>query len=107
MDFLNVQNLDRFLSVLADAVVLNSLCKMFGLLDSVKQALDLKRCQEEENKIQNGNYGEMATCVMSICGFQSAGVVTGFSLFSFISQCWMRFWTTRGSRAALKAHPAG
>ncbi|XP_059194476.1 glucocorticoid modulatory element-binding protein 1-like [Centropristis striata] len=36
-----------------DAVILNSLCKMFGLLDSVKQALDLKRSQEEEihNKV--------------------------------------------------------
>lgn len=40
----------------ADAIVLNTLCKMFGLLDSVKQALDLKRCQEEEHKIHNGNY---------------------------------------------------
>lgn len=42
---------------------------MFGLLDSVKQALDLKRCQEEEHKIHNGNYGEMATRAISICGF--------------------------------------
>ncbi|XP_032374231.1 glucocorticoid modulatory element-binding protein 1 isoform X1 [Etheostoma spectabile] len=36
-----------------DAVMLNSLCKMFGLLDSVKQALDLKRSQDEENKLHN------------------------------------------------------
>ncbi|XP_044065390.1 glucocorticoid modulatory element-binding protein 1-like [Siniperca chuatsi] len=36
-----------------DAVILNSLCKMFGLLDSVKQALDLKRSQDEENKTHN------------------------------------------------------
>ncbi|XP_078027988.1 glucocorticoid modulatory element-binding protein 1-like isoform X2 [Epinephelus lanceolatus] len=39
-----------------DAVILNSLCKMFGLLDSVKQALDLKRSQGEENKIHNNFY---------------------------------------------------
>lgn len=44
--------------VLSDAVILNSLCKMFGLLDSVKQALDLKRSQDEENKIHNNVYGE-------------------------------------------------
>ncbi|XP_035527533.1 glucocorticoid modulatory element-binding protein 1-like isoform X1 [Morone saxatilis] len=36
-----------------DAVILNSLCKMFGLLDSVKQALVLKCSQDEENKIHN------------------------------------------------------
>lgn len=98
---------DRFLSVLADAVVLNSLCKMFGLLDSVKQALDLKRCQEEENKIHNGTYGETTTCVMPVCAFQSAGVGKGFTLPSCIFQCWMRFWTSRGSGATLKAPPAG
>nr|XP_046254874.1 glucocorticoid modulatory element-binding protein 1-like [Scatophagus argus] len=40
----------------ADAVILNSLCKMFGLLDSVKKALDLKRSQDEENKIHNNDY---------------------------------------------------
>lgn len=34
---------------------------MFGLLDSVKKALDLKCSQEEEHKIHNGNYGEKAT----------------------------------------------
>lgn len=34
---------------------------MFGLLDSVKQALDLKRNQDEENKIHNDDYGEKAT----------------------------------------------
>lgn len=34
---------------------------MFGLLDSVKQALDLKRSQEEENKIHNDDYGKKAT----------------------------------------------
>ncbi|XP_068591970.1 glucocorticoid modulatory element-binding protein 1 [Cebidichthys violaceus] len=39
-----------------DAVILNSLCKMFGLLDSVKRALDLKRSQDEENKIHNNVY---------------------------------------------------
>lgn len=33
---------------------------MFGLLDSVKQALDLKRSQDEENKIHNNVYGEKA-----------------------------------------------
>ncbi|XP_054478284.1 glucocorticoid modulatory element-binding protein 1-like [Anoplopoma fimbria] len=39
-----------------DAVILNSLCKMFGLLDSVKQALDQKRSQDEGNKIHNNVY---------------------------------------------------
>ncbi len=48
------------LFVLSDAVILNSLCKMFGLLDSVKQALDLKRSQDGENKIYNNVYGEKA-----------------------------------------------
>lgn len=49
-----------FFFVLSDAVILNSLCKMFGLLDSVKQALELKRSQDEENKIHNSVYGEKA-----------------------------------------------
>ncbi|XP_038567708.1 glucocorticoid modulatory element-binding protein 1-like isoform X1 [Micropterus salmoides] len=39
-----------------DAVILNSLCKMFGLLDSVKQALDLRRSQGEENKTHNNGF---------------------------------------------------
>ncbi|XP_028281782.1 glucocorticoid modulatory element-binding protein 1-like [Parambassis ranga] len=39
-----------------DAVILNSLCEMFGLLDSVKQAVDLRRSQNEENKIHNSVY---------------------------------------------------
>ncbi|XP_034552820.1 glucocorticoid modulatory element-binding protein 1-like isoform X2 [Notolabrus celidotus] len=39
-----------------DAVILNSLCKMFGLLDSVKQALNLKRSQDEENKMHHNVY---------------------------------------------------
>lgn len=46
--------------VLPDAVILNSLCKMFGLLDSVKQALDLRRSQGEENKTHNNGFGERA-----------------------------------------------
>lgn len=56
---------------------------MFGLLDSVKQALDLKRCQEGENNFHNGNYGEMATCVMSTGGFfYCSAVRKGFSRLS-------------------------
>uniref|UniRef100_UPI0037E85C24 glucocorticoid modulatory element-binding protein 1-like isoform X2 n=1 Tax=Semicossyphus pulcher TaxID=241346 RepID=UPI0037E85C24 len=39
-----------------DAAMLNSLCKMFGLLDSVKQALNLKRSKDEENKIHHNVY---------------------------------------------------
>ncbi|XP_071377920.1 glucocorticoid modulatory element-binding protein 1-like isoform X2 [Centroberyx affinis] len=39
-----------------DAMMLNSLCEMFGLLDSVKQALDLRRSQKEENKVHNALY---------------------------------------------------
>lgn len=33
---------------------------MFGLLDSVKRALDLKRSLDEENEIHNNVYGEKA-----------------------------------------------
>lgn len=33
---------------------------MFGLLDSVKQALELKRSQDEENRLHNEDYGEKA-----------------------------------------------
>lgn len=46
--------------VLSDAIILNSLCEMFGLLDSVKQSLDLRRSQTEESKIHNSVYGEKA-----------------------------------------------
>ncbi|XP_068179391.1 glucocorticoid modulatory element-binding protein 1-like isoform X2 [Antennarius striatus] len=38
-----------------DAVILNSLCKMFGLLDSVKQALDLKLSQDEVHRKDHGS----------------------------------------------------
>ncbi|XP_008321827.1 glucocorticoid modulatory element-binding protein 1 isoform X2 [Cynoglossus semilaevis] len=37
-----------------DAVILNSLCKMFGLLDSVKRALDLRRSRSEESRTHDG-----------------------------------------------------
>lgn len=47
--------------VLSDAIFLNSLCKMFGLLDSVKEALDLKRNQDEENRLHNDANGEKAS----------------------------------------------
>ncbi|XP_028325958.1 glucocorticoid modulatory element-binding protein 1-like isoform X2 [Gouania willdenowi] len=40
----------------ADAIILNSLCEMFGLLDSVKQAVDLSRSQNEEREIHNSVY---------------------------------------------------
>lgn len=46
--------------VLSDAFMLNSLCEMFGLLDSVKQTLDLRRSQNEDSKIHNSIYGEKA-----------------------------------------------
>ncbi|XP_026226548.1 glucocorticoid modulatory element-binding protein 1-like isoform X2 [Anabas testudineus] len=39
-----------------DAIILNSLCEMFGLLDSVKQALDLRCSQNQENKTRNCVY---------------------------------------------------
>ncbi|KAM9309320.1 glucocorticoid modulatory element-binding protein 1-like isoform 2-T2 [Pholidichthys leucotaenia] len=39
-----------------DALTLNSLCEMFGLLDSVKQAVDLKRSQSEESRIHDSVY---------------------------------------------------
>uniref|UniRef100_A0A667YP41 SAND domain-containing protein n=1 Tax=Myripristis murdjan TaxID=586833 RepID=A0A667YP41_9TELE len=41
---------------LSDAMMLNSLCEMFGLLDSVKQALDLRRSQSEENRAHSALY---------------------------------------------------
>lgn len=41
----------------SDADFLHSLCKMFGLLDSVKQAVELKRSHDEVNRAQNHNYG--------------------------------------------------
>ncbi|KAM4581350.1 glucocorticoid modulatory element-binding protein 1-like isoform 2-T2 [Odontesthes bonariensis] len=40
-----------------DALILNSLSEMFGLLDSVKQALDLRRSQNEESRIVNNVHG--------------------------------------------------
>ncbi|XP_029359252.1 glucocorticoid modulatory element-binding protein 1-like isoform X2 [Echeneis naucrates] len=36
-----------------DAILLNSLCEMFGLVDSVKQTLDLTRSQNEDSKIKD------------------------------------------------------
>ncbi|XP_030015191.1 glucocorticoid modulatory element-binding protein 1-like isoform X2 [Sphaeramia orbicularis] len=39
-----------------DAIILNSLCEMFGLLESVKQAVELRRSHNEENKIHNNIY---------------------------------------------------
>lgn len=44
--------------VLLDAIILNSLCEMFGLLDSVKQALDVRCSQNQENKTYNRVYGK-------------------------------------------------
>nr|XP_057940309.1 glucocorticoid modulatory element-binding protein 1-like isoform X2 [Doryrhamphus excisus]XP_057940310.1 glucocorticoid modulatory element-binding protein 1-like isoform X2 [Doryrhamphus excisus]XP_057940311.1 glucocorticoid modulatory element-binding protein 1-like isoform X2 [Doryrhamphus excisus] len=42
-----------------DAIILNSLCEMFGLLDSVKQALEQRCGQREDNKVENdGVYGD-------------------------------------------------
>lgn len=46
--------------ILLDVMLLNSLCEMFGLLDSVKQATDLRRSQTEKKKIHNSVYGEKA-----------------------------------------------
>ncbi|XP_061574285.1 glucocorticoid modulatory element-binding protein 1-like [Cololabis saira] len=39
-----------------DALILHSLCEMFGLLDSVKQAVDMRRSQTKESKTQNSVY---------------------------------------------------
>ncbi|KAM3873407.1 glucocorticoid modulatory element-binding protein 1-like [Diretmus argenteus] len=39
-----------------DAMMLNSLCEMFGLLDSVKQALVLRRSQNEDDQVHNSLY---------------------------------------------------
>ncbi|XP_051921450.1 glucocorticoid modulatory element-binding protein 1-like [Hippocampus zosterae] len=38
----------------ADAIILNSLCEMFGLLDSVKQALEQRRSQKENDDDGDG-----------------------------------------------------
>lgn len=48
--------LNFYCFVVSDAIILNSLCEMFGLLDSVKQALDQRRSQIDENKVHD--YGE-------------------------------------------------
>lgn len=40
-------------------MLLHSLCKMFGLLDSVKQAVVLKRSHDEHNRAQNHDFGEI------------------------------------------------
>ncbi|CAL9705984.1 unnamed protein product [Knipowitschia caucasica] len=42
---------------LQDAVLLNKLCEMFGLCESVEQALELRRHLSEENRMHNGLYG--------------------------------------------------
>ncbi|XP_055083855.1 glucocorticoid modulatory element-binding protein 1-like isoform X2 [Periophthalmus magnuspinnatus] len=42
---------------LQDAVILNTLCEMFGLCESVKQAVELRRNLNEENRIDNPFYG--------------------------------------------------
>ncbi|KAM9852145.1 glucocorticoid modulatory element-binding protein 1-like [Aulostomus maculatus] len=39
-----------------DAIILNSLCEMFGLLDSVKQTLDQRRSQSDDSKVPDGVY---------------------------------------------------
>uniref|UniRef100_A0A4W5KDT6 GMEB1/2/Spe-44-like domain-containing protein n=1 Tax=Hucho hucho TaxID=62062 RepID=A0A4W5KDT6_9TELE len=39
----------------ADAVVLNSLSEMFGLLDSVRRVLDLRRSETDDNQQQVHN----------------------------------------------------
>ncbi|XP_058502884.1 glucocorticoid modulatory element-binding protein 1-like [Solea solea] len=43
-----------------DAVFLNSLCEMFGLLDSVKEALDLKRSRSEQSKIHDSAHDDIS-----------------------------------------------
>lgn len=52
----------------SDAVLLHSLCKTFGLLDSVKQAVELKRSHDGYNRAQNHDFGEItAVQVTSWC----------------------------------------
>jgi hypothetical protein len=41
--------------VVSDAVVLNSLSEMFGLLDSVRRVLDLRRSETDDNQQQVHN----------------------------------------------------
>lgn len=45
---------------LIDAIILNSLCEMFGLLESVKGAVELRHNLNEENKVHNHFHGETA-----------------------------------------------
>lgn len=40
-----------------DAIILNSLCEMFGLLESVKGAVELRHNLNEENKVHNHFHG--------------------------------------------------
>lgn len=61
---------DRIRNVLwfsSDAVLLHSLCKMFGLLDSVKQAVELKRRRDEDSRAQNRDIGGIAAARSTRC----------------------------------------
>lgn len=97
---------DAILNVLwvsSDAVLLHSLCKMFGLLDSVKQAVELKRCHKDrQNRSHNHDNGETAA-VQTDVQTDIPGLLMDASL---AFQCWMRFWRTGGKRAVTKAPPA-
>ncbi|XP_072317361.1 glucocorticoid modulatory element-binding protein 1-like [Eucyclogobius newberryi] len=42
---------------LQDAIILNTLCEMVGLCESVKQAVELRHNSNEENRIDNNFYG--------------------------------------------------
>ncbi|XP_056236803.1 glucocorticoid modulatory element-binding protein 1-like isoform X3 [Seriola aureovittata] len=60
-----------------DAIMLNSLCEMFGLLDSVKQTLDLRRSQNEESKIHNSIYASYAQLTINPQLFTHFSASTG------------------------------
>lgn len=53
----NCGHIVKYYFLLSDAIILNSLCEMFGLLDSVKKAVDVRR-QNQETKPPNSVNGE-------------------------------------------------
>lgn len=76
---------------------------MFGLLDSVKQAVELKRCHKDrQNRSHHHDTGETAA-VQTDVRTDVPGLLMDASL---AFQCWVRFWRTGRQRPKTKAPPA-
>lgn len=71
----------------SDAVLLHSLCKMFGLLDSVKRAVEQKRSHNEDSRAQNHDFGEItAVQFTSWCPGTFNGCLSCFSVLDEIME---------------------